>query len=37
MSDRECSIIVNKKIGEDEIELKMKKNCRKVMKIFMGG
>lgn len=25
MSDRDCSVVVNKKIGEDQIELKMKK------------
>lgn len=25
MTDRDCSVIINKKTGEDEIELKMKK------------
>lgn len=36
MIDRYCSVIVNKNIGEDEIEVKMKKRLAESYEDFYG-
>ena len=36
MIDGECSVIINKKIGEDEIEIKMKKRLAESYEDFNG-